>query len=1665
MPANVYDTIPGDTAVDEAPPEKANPYDSIPENPYDAIPATDSQPPSDLLAPPSIRKIATTSPTTSGGPPLSLPDHFSTGLEAADLTDPFTHPGIFTNPESVPIPKLTDSLPQPTTTSGKLAVGAAKGTEELARGIADFFTSGPGISQIGAAATPLAPVVYAKWAYDMAKTAIESGKQSIKDFNSADWEGLGKNLVTTAGSVLGALGAGGHGVKILSKTAEGFVPRGTGIESGRPTVPIPPPTTGEPNASREPTTTQVGIRSQGQEVGGSAPLRQQGQAAGESQPVKPVIQTEAQGNAVKLATPEDLAARNPGEISHTEIAALKPLEAEQLFSAQSKKGLANQVDGVTAGLKLKPEDVEELEGLRDAAEKERVKLGDAGDFGKAYTGLTGKVTWLNGAIEGAKRKGPNYDLVAGKGEPVPNESMEEFKAKEDARKAKETADLKARGYDEFSRNKMTPEEKAAAIAKPIPSLEADAARWHELNDAIKAEKDPIKKMELYKQFSQEVELIKNRNTKNPGNPPERPPKPAPAPKPDLAALKKEFTDLVHEHGDLFLEQFDLERYSSGVKNLGKGNPAAKVQLDKYVSMVHKTILKRLGLHNEGEIKTAGVLGKALPKLKSFIQDHLAKEGMTAEIPPDASTDFLPPGEAEPEMVGMGGAVPKEFERNPETATGIKNATVDAERAKRGLPAAMAPAKRTFGEVWDAAMAKIDREPDWLDGVFDSSGKQLKEGLLSELRNKPRALTDLEDAALLHRQIDLQNEYGKATRDLAQAHADGRTDAVLEEKERVETLRDQLYDLYEISKKSGTETGRGLNARKMMAFEDFSLAKMELEKRAIANGGAPLSEAQAAEIKALHEEIAAKQKAYDDYVQKTEVRDAERVVKEALDKVEREAKAPKASSYVIQLAEKWVAKQDIRADAARKRLRERLGRTSAGVDPTILTDLAEIGASHLGHIGLDFAKWSEKILGDVGDFVKPHLQEVFDASRAIWEKSGAPTAVKKTVLKVKDMTGEQRKADLSNKIRDKFDQGKKNEVATLVRKLARQFVEDGISDRNELIDAVHGVLKEIQPEMTRREAMDAISGYGEFKMLSQEEVNVTLRDLKRQMQNVAKLDDMLSGKPPLKTGLQLTDESPSQELRRLVAEVNKAKNEFQVPVTDSLRQLKSALDTVKTRLANRITDYETKLANKDFEPRKRNVVKLDPEALRLKAAAESAKLKYMRSLELDRLSKRSRTEKVLEQIAGAARASALSGYHTLAKLASFTAARLGEIPLNEAVGAAISKIPGFRRIFAGANMESGATLKALGKFYGDFATKGMRQAAEIMRKGESGDKIIYGKPDLRPPRWFDFFNRMHGAEKAPLRVGSQSMYYTRAYENAIKAGLDVNNEFVKAQINKEAYDYSQSSILQENNKFAEMVNAGLRRLEQKNPKTGKVELQNVAIANLFRTLVTKGIIRTPANYFAQTIARTPIGLSAGLVKTAHAHFKGIENLHPVEKDAIAKLVKVGAVGSAFFLWGMIDATQDEKNRVFGGYYSPGRKKTGPDVPWGKLRIDGVTLPHIATHNPLTENAQMGSTLMRVFIARSKKGDDGSTAALEGGVKSLVGLVSKAPIANPLMRLDSTGNKVVGGLLQGLVPQLVQNIAEDTDLGKDGLVERAPKSAFDQIAVGVPGLRQTVKEKKK
>ena len=78
----------------------------------------------------------------------------------------------------------------------------------------------------------------------------------------------------------------------------------------------------------------------------------------------------------------------------------------------------------------------------------------------------------------------------------------------------------------------------------------------------------------------------------------------------------------------------------------------------------------------------------------------------------------------------------------------------------------------------------------------------------------------------------------------------------------------------------------------------------------------------------------------------------------------------------------------------------------------------------------------------------------------------------------------------------MESGAEADIGPLAQKLARTFIAQGIKERNALLDAVHGELKDILPDITRAEVSDAITGRGKFWGPSQDEVSITLRDISR-----------------------------------------------------------------------------------------------------------------------------------------------------------------------------------------------------------------------------------------------------------------------------------------------------------------------------------------------------------------------------------------------------------------------------------------------------------------------------------------------------------------------------------------------------------------------------------------
>lgn len=425
----------------------------------------------------------------------------------------------------------------------------------------------------------------------------------------------------------------------------------------------------------------------------------------------------------------------------------------------------------------------------------------------------------------------------------------------------------------------------------------------------------------------------------------------------------------------------------------------------------------------------------------------ASEGAAA-VGPETQAEV-----ARQEIIGMGGAVPSEFAPGRQTATGIKNAQVDAERQARGQPPIMGPQRLRNEVVWDAAMSKIDLDPGWQDR------------LIAELKEAPHTPSAQEIVALDHRYSDILNEFSKSTREGAQAYEDGRMEDVADARSRAEFFERQLTEIEEVARKVGTEWGRSGQMRQRLIREDFTLAAMEARLRA-AKGFEPLTEAEHAEVAALHERLAEAQKAAEQSAQTAEERTGTTQVEEAVS----EAKA---------------------------------GAVPAKVD--------------------------------------------------------VPKAIE----------------DARLSIAEKIANGTPNEIFNDVQKLVKALVSENPKiARDELIDRVHGILKESLPEITRLETMDAISGRGRFTLPSQDEVIAAIRDLKEQIRLVGHQEDVQAGKPLPRTGYQRG--KMSEAARREQQKLNELKKRYGVETTDPEAQLASALQARKTYYRNRLADLKEEI---------------------------------------------------------------------------------------------------------------------------------------------------------------------------------------------------------------------------------------------------------------------------------------------------------------------------------------------------------------------------------------------------------------------------------------------------------------------------------------------------------
>ena len=1121
-------------------------------------------------------------------------------------------------------------------------------------------------------------------------------------------------------------------------------------------------------------------------------------------------------------------------------------------------------------------------------------------------------------------------------------------------------------------------------------------------------------------------------------------------------------------------------------------------------------------------------------------------------------------------------------------------------------------------------------------------------LLTKLVKDPNlAMTPEDNALLLAYKIKLLNAAAEAD--------DIRNDVTQTPELRAEAERqfnelgDEHLKLVDANAARASDAGLKLRWQQVLVNENYDYLSQSTLLRS-AKGNVPLTLEEEDQLREKINVVKAAQDALDEHTALKKEVNQNSKIDDLISKTTDTKREPVKFKY----AEK--VQEILKKKAAESRKILASGKVLS-LGPDTLYHLGVVGAENIYTTGLDFAKWSAEMVRDIGEKVKPFLPEAWNMAKSVFTEEYRNNSIEE--------------------LRAAIKAGDNQEIGSTAKELARSFIIDGVRNRDELVDSVHNILKKEIPELEKRETRDAISGYGKYTQLTFDEVGYILRDIKGQLQQISKLEDIEQGKPIKKTGVEkrqaseeekklikqvreeqkkkniksvadkakdrlasieknlsskiadLTQQfetmqkagekapaetnekieglkalreriknniaelepkkvkgekvvTPEDEINRRVKAIDssiaKLENELQEgkikpdakepsKVTspeleekqkyyDSLKQFREelraiedpvvpktpqeiALERIQKRLTNEIKilqdqidtrvrkakgkpsiEYdsktedlrekrdqvkkqykltfgddrlnaeqklnrwkatqkikaemlEDKIKRGDFEPaRKTTDFNIDDEGIKLKQRVERAKQEIQLMREKAKLERRPTYVKVAEYVSGVARGAALSGYHTLAKLASFTGAELANTPVAEAVGKVLARVPGFKTIAENADLEYGSEFESLAKFYAKYATDGAREAWQTLSKGKGDIKAELGNPmrNIKPREWYDYFGMIHEAEKAPLLVADFNLRLAKLTERAIANGEDINDGEVQAAMRLKAYNYAAQSILQENNEWANFANKLFGDVEARNPDLQNPNVTKVALATLAKTFITKGIVKTPLNYIRTAIRRSPIGLIEGTGRFAIAHMKGIAKLDNEEANAIYRLFKYGAPGTAMFVWGMIDATKPPDQRMFGGYYQPGQKRDPKDVSFGKIKVFNKELPHYVTHNLLTEQAQMGNTFMRVTLSKLRKTDAEDEGYIAGTVATLWGLVGQAPVVGPIgeTAVDASRGQyqdAIMNVLYGLTPGLSANIAQDLDT-KDGKpVKRKAKTYGQAVELGIPGLRENVPESTK
>lgn len=542
-----------------------------------------------------------------------------------------------------------------------------------------------------------------------------------------------------------------------------------------------------------------------------------------------------------------------------------------------------------------------------------------------------------------------------------------------------------------------------------------------------------------------------------------------------------------------------------------------------------------------------------------------------------------------------------------------------------------------------------------------------------------------------------------------------------------------------------------------------------------------------------------------------------------------------------------------------------------------------------------------------------------------------------------------------------------------------------------------------------------------------------------------------------------------------------------------------------QVEKRTAELEAKMKAGDFSrPPKRTPKVKYPDTLKSEAKLQQVKDAFDTRQRQIEYNNRPAFERKFDLLSGTIRGGKLTRIKTLAKLLAFSVQNLAvRMPLREAFGGVVSKLPGFRELGQRSDIEGGFSGTGLKRLYTGTFGEGLRDARAaispafaILSKGKLGDitsrnplKTLYGEKAKLEPRFYDIPQMVHEMEKSPLLRGAFNLYSEKLFK---AAGRDINTAEPTDPLFNRAFAAAEREILMNPNSVANMVKSGIRELERPDKETKRVTFHGKAGAAAIRSLTP--FVRVATNHFVQTFNSTLGGFTGlarlikakGLVPSpktliskdarleySNALAKGLSELHPDDANSIMRQIKDGSPGMGIVLFGILAP------QFFGGL-DPGRKRKDGDPKFGEIRIGNVTIPRYVTFAvPWLLAGQIGATITQAATSFRKKGDAQPRGIGEGVLAASAALAGTGPLVNEGARLEKLSDPNKRGeylgdwLTSNFIPGFLTEAAEAGDKDAHGeTIRRKPEGLSDQLKLNVPnipgtkwpGVRQTVKPKK-